>query len=145
MDEGFEDGHERLFVVADDAHDDLAADLVAAVDVADLHGEGEHAREAEGHALRVLFAVHGDLEAVAVVDVHDLAVDAVEHQVAGVPVPQAEDVADHAHDGEGARVVCAALEPGLAGFGLEPEDAVEILAGRVVHGVGEDFDFLHES
>lgn len=144
VDEGLEHGHQGFLVVADDAHDGLAAELVAAVDVADFHGEGQHAREAEGDALGVFLAVHGDFEAVAEVDVDDLAGDAVEHEVAGVPVAEAEDVADHGHDGEGAGVVGATLEPGLGGFGFEPEDAVEVLAGGVVHGVGEDFYLLHQ-
>ena len=144
VDEGLEDGHEGLLVVADDAHDGLAAELVAAVDVADLHGEGEHAREPEGDPLRVLLPRHGHLEAVAEVDVDDLARDAVQHQVARVPVPEPEDVPHHRHHGQRARVVGAPLEPGFGRFGFQPQHAVEVLARRVVHGVGEDFDFLHE-
>ncbi len=52
-----------------------------------------HARQPEGHLLRELLAVHGRLEAVAKVDVQQLAAVAVQHQVAGVPVAQAQQVA----------------------------------------------------
>ena len=144
MDEGFEDGHEGFLVVADDTHDGLAGDFVGAVDVGDFHGEGEHAREAEGHALRVLVAVHGHFEAVAEVDVDDFAGYPVEHQVRGVSVAETEDVAYHGHHCERARVVGAAFEPGFRGFGFEPEDTVEIFPCSIVHSVAEDFDLLHE-
>ena len=51
-----------------------------------LHGVDEHAREAEGDLLGELLARHGHLEAVAEVDVDDLAAQAVQHQVRRVPV-----------------------------------------------------------
>ena len=60
----------------------------------------EHAREAERNALGELVAVHGDLEAVAKVDVYDLARLALEHQVRRVAIAEPEDVPDHAVDGE---------------------------------------------
>ena len=55
-----------------------------------------HAREPEGHLLRELLAVHGRLEAVAKVNVQQLAAVAVQHEVAGVAVPQAQQV-PHLH------------------------------------------------
>jgi len=79
VDKGFEDGHKGFFVVANDAHDCFAGELVAAIDVADFHCEGEHTRKTEGHALGVFLAVHGDFKAVTEIDVDDFAGDAVKH------------------------------------------------------------------
>ena len=75
----------------------LARNAEAPFDVADLHSVGQHSRETEGDPFRVLVALHGDLEAVAEVDVDDLARDPVQHQVARMPVAETEDVAHHAH------------------------------------------------
>ena len=50
-----------------------------------LHSVDEHAREAEGDLLGELLARHRHLEAVAEVDVDDLAAQAVQHQVRRVP------------------------------------------------------------
>lgn len=47
-----------------------------------LHGIDQHAREAEGHSLGELVPLHGDLEAIRKVDVHDTARDTVHHDVA---------------------------------------------------------------
>ena len=144
VDEGFKHGHERFLVVADDAHDGLARELVAAVDVADLHGESEHTCKTEGHALWVLFAVHGHFEAVAEVNVNHFARDAVQHQVGWVTVAKAEDVTDHGHYSQGPGVVGSTLEPGLRALALEPENTIEIFSSRVIHGVTEDFHLLHQ-
>ena len=144
MDEGLEHGHERLPVLADHTHHRLARDLVAAVDVADLHGKGEHARQAERHALGIFVAVHGHLKAVAKVNVDYFPRAAVQHQVGRMSVAQAEDVAHDRHDGQGPRIICATFEPGLGAPTLEPEDAVEIFAGGVVHGVVENLHLLHQ-
>jgi len=59
-------------VFADDAHDALACDAEGALDATDLHRVDEHPRQAEGHLLGVLLALHGHLEAVPEVDVHHL-------------------------------------------------------------------------
>lgn len=50
-----------------------ARDMVGCI--ADLHGVDQHAREAERDALRKLPPVHGNLEAIAKVDVEDLSRD----------------------------------------------------------------------
>ena len=60
----------------------------------------EHTGESEGDRLWKLLAPHRHFEAVAKVDVQDLAREAVQHQVGGVAVAQPEDVPDHRHDGE---------------------------------------------
>lgn len=66
--------------------------------------------------------MHRRLEAVAKVDVQQLARVAVQHQVAGVPVAQAQQVAHHGHDARGPRVRRAPLQPhlrrGIAVLGL---------------------------
>lgn len=122
----------------------LTRDAEAALNVADLHGVRQHARQAEGHPLGVLLALHGHLEAVAKVDVHNLARDSVEHQVRRVAVTQSENVSNHGHDAQRARVICAALQPGLGRLGLEPENTVQVLARRVVEGVAKHLDLLHQ-
>ena len=96
--------------------------LLLALPTPHLHGIDEHAREAERDALGELVAVHGDLEAVAEVDMEDLARVAVEHEVRRVPVAEAQDVSDHGHDGQAARVPCAPVQPLLRVVALEPED-----------------------
>ena len=58
---------------------------VGALDAGDLHGVDEHPGEAERDLLGELVPRHGDLEAVAKVDVEDLAAHAVEQKVGGVP------------------------------------------------------------
>lgn len=63
-----------------------------ALDAGDLHGLHHHAREAEGHFLRELLAVHAGLKAVPKVDVQQLPAVAVQHQVGGVAVPQPKQV-----------------------------------------------------
>jgi hypothetical protein len=78
-----------------------------------LHRIDQHARQPKWNLLGELLSVHRDLEAVAKVNVDDLARAAVEHQVARVPVAETENVADHRHDGERARAVGAAVQPHL--------------------------------
>ena len=72
--------------------DVLAGGAEVALDPADLHGLDHHARQAERDLLRKLLAVHRRLEAVAEVDVQELARVAVQHEVGGVPVPEAQEV-----------------------------------------------------
>lgn len=93
-----------------------------------FHGLHHHSRQPEGHPLGELFAIHGGLKAVAKVDVQQLAAVAVQHQVAGVPVAQAQQIAHHGHDSSGAGVVCAPLQPHLAAARLEPQHLVQVLA-----------------
>ena len=69
------------------------------------------------------------LEAISEVDVEAVTVPG-QHDVARMPVAQPEDVADHAHDGQRARVVGAPVQPHLARLRVEPEDFCQILAGR---------------
>lgn len=122
----------------------LACCSITAFNVANFHGIRQHARQAERHALGVLLAVHGDLETVAEINVHNLARYAIKHEIRGMAIAQTENVAHHGHDGEGARVVCSTVEPGFGGFRLEPENAVEILACGIIQSVAKDFDFLHK-
>lgn len=87
-------------------------------------------------------ALHRDFEAVTKVDVNNLAADAVHEQVRRVSIAQAEDVADHRHDGERAAVIAASVKPGFGVPTLEPEDSVKVLTGRVVERVLEDLELL---
>jgi len=88
--------------------------------------------------------VRRHLEAVAKVDVKDLARQTVEHQVGRVAVAEAENVADHAHDGERTREVGPALEPRLRRRRLHPEHAVQVHPLGARERMLEDLDALHE-
>lgn len=54
-----------------------------------------------------------------------LASKAVEHEIGRMPIPQAQDVTDHAHHCQRAGVARAPLQPGLAILRLEPQHLVE--------------------
>ena len=60
-----------------------------------LHCVNEHAGEAERDFFGKLFSRHRHLEAVAEVDVHDLATDAAEHKVGRMTIAEAENVTHH--------------------------------------------------
>ena len=111
----------RVLVAAEHAHDALAGAAEVALEAADAHRVDEHAREAKGDLLGELVAVQRHLEAVAEVDVQDLARVAVQHQVGRVAVAEPEDVADHRHDRERARVVGAPEQPVLGVARAQPE------------------------
>ena len=66
-----------------------------------------------------------------------LAAHAVEQQVGGVPVAEAEDVADHGHDGERAREVGPAVEPHLGRRRLQQQDLGQVVAVGVLQRVLE--------
>ena len=74
------------------------------------------------HLFRELVPVHAGLEAVPKVNVQQLPAVPVQHEVGRVPVPQAQDVADHAHDRGAARVRRTPVKPHLAVAALEPQD-----------------------
>ena len=78
-----------------------------------LHRVDEHARQTERDFLGEFFARHRHLEAVAKVDVHDLAADATEHQVRRMPVAETKDITDHRHHRKRSRVVGSPVEPHL--------------------------------
>ena len=143
VDERLEHGHHAVAVLAQHLHDRLARAPKGALDAGHLHGVLEHARQAEGYLLGEFLARHRRLEAVAEVDVYDLAVGAVEHQIGGMAVAEAEHVADHAHDGERARVVGAPLEPLLGRQALVPEYLGEVVALRGLDGHLEYLHFLN--
>jgi hypothetical protein len=82
----FQDRHQGLLVLAKHAHDVLTRCPVTAFNVADFHSKSQHTCQTEWHALRVFVTVHGNFEAVAKVDVNDLACDSVEHQVGWMSV-----------------------------------------------------------
>mmetsp|Transcript_17483 Transcript_17483/g.52433 ORF Transcript_17483/g.52433 Transcript_17483/m.52433 type:complete len:714 (+) Transcript_17483:377-2518(+) len=141
--------HERLqhrddavLVTAQHPHGFLAARAEVALNSGHLHGLYHHPRQPERHLLRELLAVHGGLEAVAEVDVQQLARVPVQHEVAGVAVAQAQQVAHHGHHRRAARVCRPPLQPHLGGAGLEPHDAVEVIAGGGVQGVLEHLHLL---
>jgi hypothetical protein len=88
---------------------------------------------------------HSDFEAVTKVDVDDPPTESIHQQIGGMTISESEDVPDHGHDSEGTAIVAATVEPCLRVARLEPEDAVEVLAGRVVERVLEHFELLHEA
>ena len=145
MNEGFQYRHQGLFIVANNTHDRLASNFVAAVDVADFHRKGEHTSKTERNTFRVFLAVHGYLEAITEIDVDDLARNAVEHQVRRVAIAKPQNVADHGHCCEGACEVGSTVEPRFGALALKPEDTVEIFTSGVVHCVAKYFDLLHKS
>jgi hypothetical protein len=63
-------------------------------------------RDALGHFKRL-----GLVEQAVQVHMHRVAAQAVEEDVLAVPVAKAQDVADHRHDGQRARIVCPAGQP----------------------------------
>jgi len=78
-----------------------------------LHRIDEHASKSERDLFGELFARHGHLEAVAEVDVHNLATDATKHQVGRMSVTQAENVTHHRHHCQRPRVVGTSVKPYL--------------------------------
>lgn len=57
---------------------------------------------------------------------HDLPTDPVQHEVGRMSVSESQNVTDHGHDGQGASVIGASLEPNLGlssprfvGFGID--------------------------
>ena len=90
--------HEGLFVVTQDSHCDLASHAEAALNAANLgisgqlwssqkgiftyfHSVRQHARKPERYLLRELFAMHRNFEAVAKIDMYDLAGGSFEQYV----------------------------------------------------------------
>mmetsp|Transcript_38512 Transcript_38512/g.53470 ORF Transcript_38512/g.53470 Transcript_38512/m.53470 type:complete len:204 (+) Transcript_38512:646-1257(+) len=140
MDKGFQHRHHTVFVAAQHLHDGAACGAEVALDAGDLHGLHQHAGQAEGHLLGELLPVHGRLEAIPKVNVQDLARVPIQHQVAWVSVAEAEEVADHAHHGQGASVVGAAVEPNFRGVTLQPEHFVQIVPWSVLHRM---LEYLH--
>ena len=63
--------------------------------------------------LRKLLSVHGGLKAVAKVDVQQLAAVSVQHEVAWMPVPQAQQVAHLRMERRGSAPGCAATPGSL--------------------------------
>ena len=96
----------------------------------DTAGRNRHSRESAHHIQAVAYSVLSSqarhttgtqhLEAVAEVDVQDLSASAVECKVGRVAIAQAQHIAHHGHDGKGASVVRAAVQPHLAVPALEP-------------------------
>ena len=113
-------------------------------EVAHLHGVDEHAREAEGDFLGKFLANHGDFEAVAEVDVNDLAADAVQHEVGRVAVTQSQHVPYHAHDSQRSRVIGSPIKPNLRTWTLVPEDFGEVVAFGVLKRMLEHLHLLHQ-
>ena len=144
MNEGLEHGHQAISVIPQHAHDTFARGPVVALDTAHLHRVDEHARKTEGNLLWKLVAVHGNLEAVAEVDVEDLTRVAVKHKVRRVPIAEPQDVADHGHHGQAARVACTPVQPLFRVVALEPENLVKVLAGRVRQRRFEHLELLHK-
>mmetsp|Transcript_13522 Transcript_13522/g.28909 ORF Transcript_13522/g.28909 Transcript_13522/m.28909 type:complete len:454 (-) Transcript_13522:2570-3931(-) len=127
---GLKHGSHALLVLAQHTHHVLAGGAEVALYAAHLHGLDHHAGQAERDLLGELLAVHGRLKAVPKVNVQQLATIPVEHEVGGVPVPQAQDVAHHGHDCSGARVVGAPVQPHLTVAALEPQHLVQVLPAR---------------
>ena len=63
--------------------------------VANLHGVDEHPSQTEGNFLWKFLSCHGHLETVAEINVQDFTAQSIQHQVGRMPIPQAQNVADH--------------------------------------------------
>ena len=113
-------------------------------EIAHLHSVDEHAREAKGDFLGKFLANHGHFEAVAEVDVNDLAADAVQHEVGRVAVTQPQHVPHHAHDCQRSRVVGTPIEPNLRTGTLVPEDLCEVVTFGVLKRMLEHLHLLHQ-
>ena len=92
VDEGLEHSHEAVLVVSKHGHDGLAGAAVSSFDAGHLHGVDQHPGEAKRNLFRKLFPGHGDLEAVAEVDVKDLSAHPVQEEVGRMPVAEAEHI-----------------------------------------------------
>ena len=57
-----------------------------------------------------------------------------------VPVAEAENVADHGHDGQGAREVGPPVEPDLWGWGLQQKNLGQVVAVSILQRMLKDFD-----
>ena len=66
------------------------------------------------------------------------------HDQCGVPVSEAEDVADHGHDSEGAREVGPPVEPDLGGGSLQQQNFGEVVAESIFQGMLEHLDLVHK-
>jgi len=75
--------------------------------------------------------------------VHDLAAHAVEHEVRRMSVAEAEDVADHRHDSEGASVVCATIKPSLKKYGVRLTNYIERLGCIIFKVVNVQNNFVY--
>jgi hypothetical protein len=97
--EGLEHCHERVFIIPQDRHGNLASILVTAMYTANLepqvrdmsglskrpksarenhlHGMREHASQPEWHFFWEFISMHGDFEAITKVDMDDLAGDTI--------------------------------------------------------------------
>lgn len=91
----FEHCHQRFLILSDDTHDRFASDAETALDITDFHGESQHSRQTERYSLWVLFTMHRHFEAIAKIDVDDLASDAVKHQVRRMSVTKPKNVSHH--------------------------------------------------
>mmetsp|Transcript_10854 Transcript_10854/g.22568 ORF Transcript_10854/g.22568 Transcript_10854/m.22568 type:complete len:327 (-) Transcript_10854:940-1920(-) len=141
---GLQHRHHAVLVVAKHKHHLLARRPVVALHPAHPHGLHQHPRQPEGHLLGELLPVHRGLEAVAKVDVKDLARVPVQHQVGRVAVAQAQDVPDHAHHRQRARVVGPPVQPHFRGAALEPQHLGQVVARRLVQGVLKDLHLVDQ-
>ena len=89
----------------------LARCSVATFYVTDFHSVRQHAGETERYTFRVLLAMHGHLETITEIDVHNLAGDPVQHQVGRMAITKTEDITDHGHYGERACVIRTTIKP----------------------------------
>merc|ERR1712233_304517 len=86
IDEGLQDSHQRVLVPAEHIHRGLACASVGSLDASYLHGIDQHPCESEGNFFGELFSCHCHFEAVAEVNVKDLARVSVEQKIGRVTV-----------------------------------------------------------
>lgn len=73
---------------------------------------------------------HTYLKAITKIDVQQLARISVQHEVGGMSIAKAQQVADHAHHSRAARVPCSPLQPHLTVAALQPQHLVQVLSCR---------------
>ena len=56
---------------------------------------------------------HGYLKAISKVNMHDLSTDPIQHEIRRMSIPKSQNVTNHGHNGQGASVIGAPLEPNL--------------------------------
>ena len=88
---------------------------------------------------------HSNLETVTEINMNDFPAHSIHQQIRRMTIAQSENMSHHRHDSESATVITPSIEPSFRISRFEPKDSIEILSGRIVESVFEDFELLHEA